>query len=74
MKHEHPTPYLLRRQDLPPMFHYNCVIDATRRKTIVELQSMTGNALLAYVMKRDDVIDIDSPRDLRVAEALFGRK
>jgi CMP-N-acetylneuraminic acid synthetase len=34
---------------------------------------MTGDAILAYVMKRDDVIDIDSARDLKVAEALFGK-
>ena len=25
MKHEHPTPYLLRRQDLPLLYYYNCV-------------------------------------------------
>jgi N-acylneuraminate cytidylyltransferase len=73
MKHEHPTPYLLRRQDHPPMFHYNCVIDVTRATTIVDKRSMTGDAILAYVMKRDDVIDIDSARDLEVAEALFGK-
>lgn len=73
MKHEHPTPYLLRRQDLPTMYHYNCVLDVTRASTIEKLRSMTGAAMLPYVMRRDDVVDIDAPRDLVIAEALFGR-
>jgi CMP-N,N'-diacetyllegionaminic acid synthase len=67
MLHEHPIPYLLRRQDLPPMYHYNCVIDVTRPKTILEKGSMTGDRMLPYVMDPDDVIDIDKPRDLAIA-------
>ncbi len=46
MKHEHPQPYLLRRQDLPAMYYYNCVVDVTRRSTIVDRQSMTGDRML----------------------------
>lgn len=72
MKHLHPEPYLLRRQDLPPVFYYNCVIDVTRPSTIFDKASMTGNHILPFVMNPDDVIDIDSPRDLRIAECLFG--
>ncbi len=64
MKHEHPVPYLLRRQDLPKTFYYNCVIDVTRPKTILEMESMTGDKILPYVMDKDDVFDIDSPRDI----------
>jgi N-acylneuraminate cytidylyltransferase len=71
MKHRHPEPYLLRRQDLPPMYFYNCVIDVTKPSTIYDLQSMTGSKLLPYVMNPDDVIDIDSPRDLEIARSLF---
>jgi N-acylneuraminate cytidylyltransferase len=72
MKHEHKVPYLLRRQDLPPIFHYNCVIDVTRPNTIFGQKSMTGNRMLPYLMQADDVIDIDTPRDLIIAETLFG--
>jgi len=72
MKHRHPEPYLLRRQDLPKMFYYNCVIDITRPQTIFEKASMTGDRLFPYIMNPDDVIDIDSPRDLEIAKALFG--
>ena len=39
MKAKHPQPYLLRRQDLPPLYYYNCVIDVTRRSTICSRSS-----------------------------------
>lgn len=71
MAHEHPRPYLLRRQDLPKMYYYNCVIDVTRPRTIFEQDSMTGASILPFVMDPDDVIDIDGPRDLQIAEALW---
>ena len=74
MKHEHPVPYLLRRQDLPEIYYYNCVIDVTRPSTIFGKNSMTGDRILPYVMDPAEVIDIDSPRDLVVAECLFGEK
>ena len=64
MAHEHPQPYLLRRQDLPPMYYYNCVIDVTRPTTIRDKQSMTGDRILPFILDVDEVFDIDSPRDL----------
>jgi N-acylneuraminate cytidylyltransferase len=67
MKHEHPQPYLLRRQDLPPLYYYNCVIDVTRPATIFDKKSMTGDRILPYVMDANDVLDIDTPRDLEFA-------
>ena len=67
MKAEHPQPYLLRRQDLPPLYYYNCVIDVTRRSTILDHHSMTGARMLPYVMNANDVLDIDTPRDLAFA-------
>ncbi len=73
MKHCHPEPYLLRRQDLPDIYYYNCVIDVTTSKTIFEKKSMTGDKILPYFMNADEVIDIDSPLDLEIAE-LFMRK
>lgn len=72
MKHEHPVPYLLRRQDLPAVYYYNCVIDVTRPETILGKHSMTGDRILPYLMNPDDVIDIDTARDLRIAQCLFG--
>lgn len=72
MKHEHPVPYLLRRQDLPPVFYYNCVIDVTRPATVFDKRSMTGDRIYPYIMDPDEVIDIDSLRDLLIAQCLFG--
>ena len=71
MKHEHAIPYLLRRQDLPKMYYYNCVIDVTRSETIFKKHSMTGDKILPYIMNPDDVIDIDAPDDLKILEILF---
>lgn len=75
MRSEHPTPFLLRRQDLPDMYYYNCVIDVTRPTTILEKNSMTGERILPFVMDTDDVLDIDSPRDLEFARFVIeGRR
>jgi len=70
MKHEHPEPYLLRRQDLPKVYYYNCVIDVTRPSTIFKRKSMTGNRIVPYVQNPEQVFDIDSSRDLVVAQFL----
>lgn len=74
MGHEHPEPYLLRRQDLPPMYYYNCVIDVTRPATIRQQRSMTGARMLPFVMDADDAFDIDTRRDLEVARCLLEGK
>jgi len=74
MKHEHPQPYLLRRQDLPKMYFYNCVIDVTRAETITAQHSMTGTKIYPYVMHPDDVIDIDTPLDLAFARYYLSEK
>ena len=74
MKHEHPEPYLLRRQDLPKMYFYNCVIDITKPATIFEKNSMTGNKIMPYIMDPEDVIDIDTSRDLKIAKLFFSGK
>lgn len=74
MKAEHPQPYLLRRQDLPTMYFYNCVIDVTRTSTITEQHSMTGSKIYPYIMDSNDVIDIDTPLDLEFARFYLHQK
>ena len=71
MNERHPEPYLLRRQDLPKMYYYNCVIDVTKPSTIFNKKSMTGNKMLPYIMKREDSIDIDTPMDLEFAKVFL---
>ena len=74
MKDKHPEPYLLRRQDLPDLFYYNCVIDVTRYRTIKELGSMTGSKILSYIMDDEEVIDVDTPLDLEIVRKVFNDK
>jgi len=73
MKGEHPTPFLLRRQDLAPIYYYDCVLDVTRPRTILEMGSMTGERVLPYILPADLVFDVDTPRDLEVARFLMDR-
>ncbi|MBU0568838.1 acylneuraminate cytidylyltransferase family protein [bacterium] len=68
MKTGHKEPYLLRRQELPPVYWYNCVVDVTRNSTIFDKNSMTGDYILPYIMDSKFVVDIDGPDDLLVAE------
>ena len=72
MKHEHAEPYLLRRQDLPPMYYYNCVIDVAWVRTLRQKASMTGDRIVPFIMDADKAFDIDTPRDLEVARCLLG--
>ncbi len=74
MKHKHPEPYLLRRQDLPKMYFYNCVIDITKPATVFRKKSMTGDKMLPYIMDSNDVIDIDTKLDLDFARFFLGAR
>lgn len=71
MLHAHSEPYLLRRQDLPKIYYYNCVLDITRYSTIKTLKSMTGTEILPYVLNAEEVIDIDTAVDLEIFNKVF---
>lgn len=73
MEHEHAHPYLLRRQDLPPMYYYNCVIDVTRPSTIFNKHSMTGEHMLPFIMEAESSFDIDTTRDLEIVRLYASR-
>ena len=73
MNERHPEPYLLRRQDLPKMYYYNCVIDVTKPSTIFNKKSMTGDKMLPYKMEPEDSLDIDKPMDLEFAKFFLKR-
>lgn len=74
MLDRHPAPDLMRRQDLPVMYFYNCVIDVTRASTILHKHSMTGERLFPWIMAAEDVLDIDTPRDLAFAEWFMNQR
>ena len=74
MRHEHPEPHALRRQDLPKLYYYNCVIDVTKPSTIFNKKSMTGDRIHPYIMDPEEVIDIDTLRDLEIANLMFANR
>ncbi|MEY8211136.1 MAG: acylneuraminate cytidylyltransferase family protein [Gammaproteobacteria bacterium] len=74
MSFRHQEPHLIRRQDHPKMYFYNCVLDVTRAETIFDQNSMTGKKMLPYIMRSQDVIDIDTKQDLEFANFFFGKK
>ena len=71
LKSHHKFPYLLRRQDLPDMYFYNCVLDITKYNTIFNKKSMTGDKMIPFILDQEDVFDIDSERDFEVAKILL---
>lgn len=71
MGHKHKEPFLLRRQDLPHIYYYNCVLDVTRFDTVMELSSMTGTQILPFLMNDNDVIDIDTALDLEIFKKVY---
>jgi CMP-N,N'-diacetyllegionaminic acid synthase len=71
METTHAEPFLLRRQELPEYWYYNCVLDVSRRQTILGQHSMTGEKILPFRMDDADVVDVDGPRDLHIARALL---
>jgi N-acylneuraminate cytidylyltransferase len=67
---EMPEPYNAPHQTLPPVYWQTGYIDVARRRTIVDLESMTGRRILPLVVDDDSWVDIDSIAMLEFAEFL----
>ena len=67
---EPPQGYL-RRQDLPPALELNGAIYTIRTESLRRELSFEPKSTLAYEMPVERSVDIDSPMDLLVAEALI---
>jgi CMP-N-acetylneuraminic acid synthetase len=65
------TPEAFRRQDLPTVYRCNGAIIAVRAAVLREQRSFYGRDVRGYVMPPERSIDIDTPLDLRIAEALL---
>ena len=61
-------------QLLPKLYYYNCVIDVTKPSTIFNKKSMTGDRIHPYIMDPEEVIDIDTLRDLEIANLMFANR
>ena len=62
---------LLRKQDKPAVYARNGAVYAMRRETLMVQHSLFGAHSQAYVMSERDSLDIDSPDDLWLAEAVM---
>ena len=62
------------RQRLPIVYWQNGYIDVTRRKTIVEKNSMTGDKIKPLIVDNSDIIDIDNELTFEFAEVMYRRK
>ncbi|RME86815.1 MAG: N-acylneuraminate cytidylyltransferase, partial [Anaerolineae bacterium] len=61
-------PYNAPRQILPPVYWQTGHIDAIRPATILEKNSMTGEAIYALLIDPRYTVDLDNPRDWAKAE------
>lgn len=65
---------IARRQDLPPAFHREGSVYATRRDIIMEGNSLYGRRLLGYLLSPERCVNIDGPADWERAERLLQAK
>jgi len=63
-----------RRQDLPKVYRLNGAIFVTRSKVIIRENRLLGDDTRAYIMAREDSIDIDAEVDFKLAELLLEEK
>jgi N-acylneuraminate cytidylyltransferase len=68
---EFAEPYNMPRQMLPEVYWQTGYVDAAWSDTILNKNSMTGEAILPLVIDPSHWIDIDSPDDWRRAERLI---
>lgn len=62
-----------QRQDLPPLYHRNGALYATRRSILMEQGVIVGPRRQAYVMPRKYLVNVDDERDLLIAEVIVRR-
>jgi len=67
LKVDLPEPYNTPRQRLPVTYWQTGHVDAIRRTTITELRSLTGRTVRSVVIDSSYCIDIDTVRDLDLA-------
>lgn len=60
-----------RRQDLDPVYYRNGCFYAIRTKAFLDQNTFMPRHKKAYVMNPEHLLNIDSPRDLKLAEVLI---
>lgn len=59
---------IARRQDLPPAFHREGSVYVTRRRAVMEANTLYGTRTIGYVLSADDSVNIDDLDDWHRAE------
>lgn len=60
-----------RRQDLKPVYYRNGCFYAVRTKAFFEEKSFMVKNKMAYIMNPEWMVNIDTPRDFKIAKLLF---
>lgn len=63
-----------RRQDLPKIYRLNGAIYITKVDIIMKSNKLLGNNTKAYIMKKEDSIDIDTYLDFKLAQLILKEK
>jgi len=71
LKWHKPEPYNTVRQLLPNVYWQTGVLDIFWRKTVFDLNSLTGNKILPYVVDEKMAVDIDNEIDISIAEEIL---
>lgn len=70
---EYPEPYNMPRQELPAVFWQTGHLDVIRHATIADQASLTGRRVLPVLVEPEYCVDIDSFRDLALADWTLSR-
>lgn len=69
-----PEAYNMPRQKLPPAYIQNGAVDIAWRRTVMELNSMTGVRIAGIEMDEMDSVNVDSEIDFALAELILRRR
>jgi CMP-N-acetylneuraminic acid synthetase len=65
---------IARRQALPPAFHREGSVYVTRRKIVMDENSLYGKHVVGYLMEADSSVNIDNQEDWERAVAMLSSK
>lgn len=66
-----PDSRLVRRQDLPPVYHLNGAVYVARTDWLARVRAFINDETVGYEMPVDRSFDVDTERDFRLADALL---
>lgn len=66
--------HVLAYQSLPTVYIQNASIDVLRPTNVWNLDSVTGNEIVPLVMGEDESVDINTPNDFLLAEAILKQR